>query len=54
MAGPDSSNGAAKSFTGASPSDRRARIALRVGSARAEKTDERSAECMGEIYPSGK
>ena len=52
MAGPDSSKGAANSFTGASPSDSRARIALRVGSARAEKTDERSAECMVILYPS--
>ena len=53
MAGPDRSKGAASSFTGASPSDSRARIALRVASARAEKTAESSAEFMNRTLPNG-
>lgn len=51
MAGPDNANGSASSLTGASPLDRRARIALRVGSASAENTIDSAGDCMEIVYP---
>ncbi len=50
MAGPDNSDGSARSFTGASPFDNRARMALRVGSASAAKIVDRSADGTKIIY----